>query len=118
MMPVWVPLDVVVIYHDRQISRHGGAAGIRDLALLANALMRPQNKAAYGEDDLHRLSAAYAYGIAKAHAFVDGNKRTAFVTAIAFLGANGLRFAAPQADIVRMMEDLARDAVGEGEFGE
>lgn len=118
MTPVWVPAPVVVIIHDRQISRHGGASGIRDRGLLDSGLARPLNRFGFGETDLHRLAANYAFGIAKAHAFVDGNKRTAFVTAVTFLGLNGAGFAAPPIEVVRNMEDLASDAVSEEAFGD
>ncbi|MEN8839857.1 MAG: type II toxin-antitoxin system death-on-curing family toxin [Octadecabacter sp.] len=116
--PVWVPLPVVIIVHDRQIARHGGASGMRDRNLLESACVRPLNKFAHGETDIPTLAAAYAYGIAKAHAFVDGNKRTAFVTAFTFLRLNGYAFRPDTIEAVRMMEDLAQDVVSEGEFSE
>ncbi|AGI69779.1 addiction module death-on-curing protein [Octadecabacter antarcticus 307] len=116
--PIWVPLPVTIIIHDRQIARHGGAAGMRDRGLLEAACARPVNKFEYGETDLPTLTGAYAYGIAKAHAFVDGNKRTAFVTAFTFLRLNGYTFRPDPIDGVRMMEDLARDVVSEEEFAE
>jgi len=115
---VWVPLRAVITFHDRQIARHGGAPGIRDLTLLEGACARPVNRAAYGEGDLHTLAAAYAFGIAKAHAFVDGNKRTAFVTTLTFLRLNGLQMRPEPADGVRMIEDLAAGGVTEAIFAE
>ena len=105
--PIWVPLAAIIAIHDRQISRHGGAAGMRDRSLLEAGCARPLNQAAYGTPSLPELAAAYAYGIAKAHAFVDGNKRTAFVTALTFLRLNGLGFRPDAVQGVRMMEDLA-----------
>lgn len=116
--PIWVPLPVVVIIHDRQIARHGGASGMRDKTLLEAACARPQNQAGYGDPTIPDLAAAYAYGIAKAHAFVDGNKRTAFVTAFTFLRLNGFAFRPDPIEGVRMMEDLARDVVNEDGFAE
>lgn len=116
--PVWVPLRAVLTFHDRQITRHGGAPGLRDLGLLEAACARAVNRAAYGEADLHVLAAAYAYGIAKAHAFVDGNKRTAFVTTLTFLRLNGLQMRPVPAEGVRMMEGLAAGEVAEGDFAE
>ena len=113
---IWVPLQAVVIIHDRQIARHGGAAGIRDMGLLEGALERPRKKTAYGAPQLEELAAAYAFGIAKAHPFVDGNKRTAFVTAATFLRLNGFGLRPDPFDGVRAMEDLASGALGEGEF--
>jgi len=113
---IWVPLAALHAIHDRQISRHGGASGIRDTALLEMGCTRPMNLAAYGEPDVFAIAAAYAYGIAKAHAFVDGNKRTAFVAAFTFLRLNGV-FVRPDARVgVRKMEDLAADHVSEEEF--
>ncbi|WP_103174604.1 type II toxin-antitoxin system death-on-curing family toxin [Paracoccus sp. SY] len=114
--PVWVPLAAVIAIHDRQIARHGGAPGMRDRSLLEAGCARPLNQAAYGTPTLPELAAAYAYGIAKAHAFVDGNKRTAFVTAVTFLRLNGLGFRPDPVHGVRMMEDLASGDVTEAAF--
>lgn len=114
--PVWVPLAAVTIIHDRQISRHGGASGIRDRALLEMGCARAMNLAAYTDAGLAEIAAAYAFGIAKAHAFVDGNKRTAFVTAITFLRLNGYAFRPDPVEGVRMMEDLATGNVNETAF--
>ena len=114
--PVWVPLAAVIAIHDRQIARHGGAPGMRDRSLLEAGCARPLNQAACGTPTLPELAAAYAYGIAKAHAFVDGNKRTAFVTALTFLRLNGLGFRPDPVQGVRMMEDLASGDVTEAAF--
>lgn len=114
--PVWVPLAAVIAIHDRQIARHGGASGMRDKALLEMGCARAMNLAAYAEAELSEIAAAYAFGIAKAHAFVDGNKRTAFVTAITFLRLNGYSFRPEPAEGVRMMEDLASGDVSEADF--
>ena len=114
--PIWVPARAVYIIHDRQIARHGGASGLRDEGLLQNALQRPVNKWQYENTDTYECAAAYAFGIAKAHAFVDGNKRTAFVTSITFLRLNGLRFVTDPAEGVAFMEDLASGAVSEESF--
>ncbi|ROU02642.1 type II toxin-antitoxin system death-on-curing family toxin [Histidinibacterium lentulum] len=116
MEPARVPLAAVVAIHDRQIARHGGAAGLRDGTLLEAAADRPRNRFFYGETDLFALSAAYAFGIAKAHAFVDGNKRTAFVTAAAFLRLNGHAFRPDPDEGLRMMEGLAAGEISEEEF--
>lgn len=116
--PVWVPLRAIVVIHDRQIARHGGAPGVRDLALLEMGCARAMNLFAYGEASLAELAAAYAFGIAKAHAFVDGNKRTAFVTALTFLRLNGLAFRPEPAEGVRMMEGLASGEVAEATFAD
>ena len=113
---VWVPLAALHVIHDRQISRHGGASGTRDPALLEMGCTRPMNLATYGDPDVFEIAAAYAYGIAKAHAFVDGNKRTGFVAAFTFLRLNGVSVRPEPADGVRKMEDLASNHVSEKEF--
>lgn len=113
---VWVPLPALYVIHDRQIARHGGAPGTRDPALLESAVARPLNRAGHGNPDAYSLAAAYAFGIAKAHAFVDGNKRTAFVAAFTFLRLNGITIRPEPAIGVRMMEDLASTQVSEDDF--
>lgn len=112
----WVPLPVLHAIHDRQIARHGGASGTRDAALLEGAAARPVNRAAYEQGTVFDVAAAYGFGIAKAHAFVDGNKRTAFVATLTFLRLNGFALRPDPADGVRMMEDLASGARSEAEF--
>lgn len=114
--PIWVPLAVVHAIHDRQIARHGGASGMRDQALLEMGCARAINLAAYTEAGLAKIASAYAFGISKVHAFVDGNKRTAFVTALTFLRLNGYSFQPPPVEGVKMMEDLASGQVSEAEF--
>lgn len=114
--PIWVPVQAILIIHDRQIARHGGAAGIRDLPLLEGAVERPRNKFAYEQANLEQIAAAYAFGIAKAHAFVDGNKRTAFVTSATFLRLNGFGLRPDPLSGVQAMEDLAAGIQSEEEF--
>ena len=114
--PMWVPTRAVLIIHDRQIARHGGAAGIRDGGLIDGALQRPVNKWQYERADIFACAAAYTFGIAKAHAFIDGNKRTAFVTSVTFLRLNGWHFVTDPVDGVAVMENLASDNVSEDEF--
>jgi len=94
--PVWVRPDVVTAIHQRQLAEHGGAEGVRDAGLLASALDRPRNLLAYGDPapDLARLAAAYGFGVARDHPFVDGNKRTALVVMLVFLKLNGVEVAA------------------------
>ena len=114
---IWVPAQAVHIIHDRQIARHGGASGLRDEeGLLQGALQRPVNKWQYENANTFECAAAYAFGIAKAHAFVDGNKRTAFVTSVTFLRLNGWHFVTEPAEGVAFMEDLASGIVSEEEF--
>ncbi|MBA3768833.1 MAG: type II toxin-antitoxin system death-on-curing family toxin [Acidobacteria bacterium] len=95
---VWLLEETVIAIHHRQISEHGGREGLRDEGLLASALARPQNLLAYAEPrpDLAALAAAYAYGIAHDHPFVDGNKRTSLVAARTFLLLNGVNLEASQ----------------------
>ena len=95
--PVWVTLALAERLHDKAIAAGGGAFGVRDPGLLQSALDRPKNQYAYGEEDLFRLAATYAEAIAQNHAFVDGNKRTALTSAIAFLALNGLELRAAAA---------------------
>jgi len=115
-LPIWVQLTAVIAIHDRQIARHGGAAGMRDLALLEMGCARAMNLAAYEGAGLAEIAAAYAFGISKAHAFIDGDKRTAFVTAVTFLRLNGYSFRPDPVEGVRMMEDLAAGQISETEF--
>lgn len=95
-LPFWVRPDVATAIHQRQLAEHGGAAGVRNTGLLASALDRPRNLLAYGDPapDLARLAAAYGFGIARDHPFVDGNKRTALVVMLVFLKLNGVEVAA------------------------
>jgi death on curing protein len=95
---VWLLEETVIAIHHRQISEHGGSEGLRDEGLLASALARPQNVLAYAQPppDLAALAATYAYGIARNHPFVDGNKRTALVAARTFLLLNGVNLEANQ----------------------
>lgn len=94
----------------------GGADGVRDEGLLESALARPENLAAYGDPDVFDLAAAYAFGIVRNHAFVDGNKRTAFVTAALFLDLNGKSLAAPEPEATATMLAFASGEVSEAEF--
>ncbi len=111
-----MPHRAVLIIHDRQIARHGGAAGMRDGALIDRALQRPINKWQSECAEICACAAAYAFGVAKAHAFVDGNKRTAFVTSVTFLRLNGWHFVTDPVDGVAVMGGLASGHVSEDEF--
>lgn len=104
---VWVAPDVVRAIHDRQLAEHGGGTGLRDAGLLDSALVRPINLAAYGTPDIAALAAAYAFGIAKNHPFVDGNKRTAWVVARLFLHLNNARLSFGPRDAITAIEGLA-----------
>lgn len=98
--PVWLSKELVLAIHDEQLREFGGASGIRDEGLLESALERPRNKLAYEQPELPELAAAYAFGLAKNHPFVDGNKRTAFVASVVFLEMNGSSFQASEEDVV------------------
>ncbi len=111
--PEWLDLQDVLGIHSEQLALFGGPDGIRDLGLLESALGRPLNKFAYGENDLSALAAAYAFGIARNHPFVDGNKRTAFASMIVFLGLNGVDLDVLSAEATAMMLALAAGEVDE-----
>jgi death on curing protein len=115
---VWLLEETLTAIHHRQIAEHGGSEGLRDEGLLLSALARPQNLLAYGEPapDLATLAAAYAYGIARNHPFVDGHKRTALVAARTFLILNGVDLEATQDDKVLIFLSLAEGAISEEEL--
>jgi death-on-curing protein len=114
--PKWVRRDGVLVVHDRQIELFGGQYGLRDAGLLDSAIARPKNFYHYEEADIIRLAAAYGYGICQNHPFVDGNKRTAFVVAVAFLRTNNYQFTARPPEVVSIMEQLAEGKVSEADF--
>jgi death-on-curing protein len=90
--PIWIDKPEVLIAHSMQLAEHGGSDGIRDETLPDSALAKPRNVFAYADSpSLPRLAASYAYGIARNHAFVDGNKRTALVVSEGFLRLNGMK---------------------------
>jgi len=111
--PKWVTLPIVLAIHDEQLAIHGGSAGLRDGSLLESALDRPRNKWTYEKAKLPELAAAYGYGIARNHPFVDGNKRTALLVIYTFLGLNGIDFIVPEADAAAMILALAGGEVSE-----
>lgn len=114
--PRWVTRAQLDAIHQAQIGEHGGSSGVRDEGLLESALARPRNKFAYGETDISILAAAYAFGIAKNHGFVDGNKRTAFQTTYVFLGLNGHDLVAAEPEVVDVMNRLASGKLTESAF--
>ena len=105
--PIWLDARDAAAVHDRQLAEHGGGVGLRDAGLLESALTRPVNRWNYGEDDPAELAAAYAFGVARNHPFIDGNKRTAWVLARLFLAVNGHKLAFTAEDAIRMMLALA-----------
>jgi death on curing protein len=112
----WIDRRLLVLLHDESLAQHGGAAGLRDEGLLESALARPLNFAAYGEPDVAALAAAYAVGLAQNHPFVDGNKRAAFLSVGLFLGLNGWRLSATQAEATVAMFGLAAGEIDEATF--
>ena len=115
---VWLSAAVLRAVHDEQLAEHGGAAGTRDAALFESALARPVNLAAYGVPDAAALAAAYAYGIARNHPFIDGNKRTAFVAMELFLACNRYELIAEDADCVMTMLGVAASTIDEAQLAE
>jgi death-on-curing protein len=114
--PRWLPVAAIHAMHEELIAEHGGSSGVRDQGLLESALARPQNLLAYGDPSLAELAASYAFGIARNHPFVDGNKRVALMAAYVFLGLNGHRLIAPEAEAVVMTRDMASGGCSEAEY--
>ena len=115
---IWVTLDVALAAHLEQLSEHGGGEGVRDERLLDSAMARPQNLLAYGTPDAAALAAAYAFGIARNHPFVDGNKRTAAVVSETFLALNGYVLGATDAELVVAFLALAAGELSEEELAD
>jgi len=113
---VWVSKEALLLLHDESLSEHGGRAGLRDAGLLDPALNRPINLLACGEPDFADRAASYAVGLAKNHAFVDGNKRAAFLAVGLFLYLNGYRLRATQADATLTMLSVASGDITEAAF--
>ena len=111
MNPQWIDLSVVLAIHEQQIAEHGGSLGIRDLGMIESALWRPQNLLLYNDPDIFDLAAAYGYGLAQNHGFIDGNKRTAYVVTRLFLVLNGYDISASEIEKVITFEN-----VGKGEI--
>ncbi len=117
--PRWIKAHAVVLLHAESLAEHGGPEGLRDEGLLESALARPLNVSAYQpEADIAALAAAYGWGIAHNHPFVDGNKRAAFLAVGLFLGLNGFRLTADKADATRMMMGVAAGEIDEATLGE
>jgi death-on-curing protein len=111
--PVWLDNAEVIDMHAEQLALFGGADGIRDLGMLESALARPRNQWHYGETDLAALAAAYAFGLARNHPFVDGNKRAAFHVLVVFLRMNGISFKPDPAQSTAIILGLAAGEVSE-----
>ena len=115
---VWIDDEVIDAVHEAQLAEHGGLVGIRDSGLLESALARPRNLAGYGSPDLADCAAAYGFGIARNHPFLDGNKRTAFVAMELFLALNGQSLVADDADCVLTMLAVAAGDIDEPSLAE
>jgi death-on-curing protein len=111
--PLWITYEQAIAIHSRQLRRFGGAPGLRDEGMLRSALERPVNKWSYEQAALPELAAAYAFGLAKNHAFVDGNKRIAFMAMMTFLRRNEVAFAPDPAQATTMILALAAGEVSE-----
>lgn len=115
--PEWVQEQVVLAYHAEQLTEHGSSDGVRDMGLLQSALARPLNAFHYNQvTSLAELAAAYGYGIAKNHPFVDGNKRTALVVTVAFLAMNGFDVDTSQEEIFDTFYALAAGQLSEAQL--
>lgn len=113
---VWIQLEVILAIHGEQLAEHGGAEGLRDRGLLESALARPMNLDVYGEPDVASLAAAYGFGIARNHPFLDGNKRTALVAMELFLALNGQSLTADDAACLDIMLALAAGDLAENDL--
>jgi death-on-curing protein len=111
--PLWISYEQAIAIHSRQLRRFGGAPGLRDEGMLRSGLERPINKWRYEQSDLAELAAAYAFGLAKNHAFIDGNKRIAFMAMRVFLLKNGVAFSPDPAHATAIILSLAAGEVSE-----
>jgi death-on-curing protein len=111
--PLWVNPAAVTRFHHDSLMDFGGSSGVRDPGAIESALVRPRNILAYGEPDLCDLAAAYTGGLCQNHGFVDGNKRTAFLTGFVFLYENGYTILAEQAEVIAAMLSLADHTLDE-----
>jgi death-on-curing protein len=117
-MWTWVDDEAALAAHREQIAEHGGIDGIRDLGLFESAMARPRNLVAYGQPDIAALAAAYAYGIARNHPFLDGNKRLALVVSETFINVNGGTLDADDAELVLTFLAVAAGELSEESLGE
>src|SRR5436309_13313225 len=111
--PFWLTRQMVVAIHDEQLTIHSGAGGLRDEGMLESALDRPKNRWSYEQAELAELAAAYAFGLARNHPFIDGNKRTSLLALYTFLGVNGVDLIVPEADAAAMFLYLSSGQVSE-----
>ena len=115
--PVWIDARAILFLHDESLAMFGGARGLRDAGLFESALLRPVNQHLYKPDsDIAELAAAYAFGLAKNHPFIDGNKRTAFLALGLFVALNGWRLETTQLDAIETMLSLATGTLDESDL--
>lgn len=114
--PVWVHLEALLIFHEESILAFGGSCGVRDRGAIESAVARPRNLFAYGQPDLFELAAAYTAGLSQNQGFIDGNKRTAFLTGVVFLFKNGYDVVAEQAQVIAAMLELADHQLDEAGY--
>lgn len=118
MPVVWIEESVVLALHEEHLAEHGGPVGIRDCGLLESALFRPRNLIGYGDPDLASLAAAYGFGLARNHPFIDGNKRTAFTVMELFLALNGQELIADDPSCIVTILKLADGSLTETELAD
>lgn len=111
--PIWIEPNLVFAMHDRLLAEHGGPSGLRDRGLLESALARPRHLWTYEQPDIATLAASYIVGIIRNHPFVDGNKRTGFMTGYVFLARNDLKLTASEFEATRYMFALANGEIEE-----
>jgi death-on-curing protein len=111
--PVWLSAELVLAIHEKQLRRFGGPPGVRVQGALESALARARNRREYEQTDLAGIAAAYAFGVARNHPFVDGNKRAALLSLVTFLGLSGIDFVADEAEAAVIVRDLAAGLVDE-----
>lgn len=117
--PIWIDKRALLLLHRESLVQFGGASGLRDEGLLDSALARPVNKHAYeGCSDVAVLAAAYGFGLARNHAFVDGNKRVAFLAVGVFLAINGQRLSATPVEAIEAILALASGGMDEAQFAQ
>ncbi len=114
--PEWLDVDFALAIHDRQLAEHGGAQGVRNMGLLESALAKPLNRWTYGDHDPAILAASYAFGLARNHPFIDGNKRTAWVLARVFLALNDQELRFDKVEATNIMLAVAAGTITEEDF--
>jgi death-on-curing protein len=114
----WIELEALYAIHDRLIAEHGGPGGIRDRSMIESAMARPQHLLTYGKPDAADLASAYAFGLARNHGFVDGNKRVAWTVARLFLARNGMQLSFEAIDAVGTVERVAAGTISQDDFAQ